>query len=62
MIAQIGGVIGGLFLWIAGIVYAVKEKNAPKAKRTDILVAIGGFVVFVACLLLLIFLPGEWGI
>ena len=49
MIAQIGGVIGGLFLWIAGIVYAVKEKNDPKAKRTDILVAIGGFVVFVAC-------------
>ena len=42
MIAQIGGVIGGLFLWIAGIVYAVKEKNDPKAKRTDILVAIGG--------------------
>ena len=57
MIAQLGGMIGGFFLWIAGLIYAVKEKEDVKAKRMDIGVAI---VVFVACLLLIIFLPGEW--
>lgn len=60
MIAQLGGMIGGFFLWIAGLVYAVKEKEDPKAKRLDIGVAIVGFLAFVACLLLIIFLPGEW--
>ncbi|MGN0564867.1 MAG: hypothetical protein ACI4LH_09015 [Candidatus Heritagella sp.] len=60
MIAQLGGLIGGFFLWMAGLVYAVKEKKDPKAKRLDIGVAIVGFLVFVVCLLLIIFLPGEW--
>ena len=52
--------IGGFFLWIAGLIYAVKEKEDVKAKRMDIGVAIVGFLVFVVCLLLIIFLPGEW--
>ena len=60
MIAQLGGMIGGFFLWIAGLVDAVKEKEDVKAKRMDIGVAIVGFLVFVSCLLLIIFLPGEW--
>ena len=60
MIAQLGGMIGGFFLGIAGRVYAVKEKEDVKAKRMDIGVAIVGFLVFVVCLLLIIFLPGEW--
>ncbi len=60
MIAQLGGMIGGFFLWIAGLIYAVKEKEDPKAKRLDIGVAIVGFLVFVVCLLLIIFLHGEW--
>ena len=60
MIAQLGGMIGGFFLWIAGLIYAVKEKEDPKAKRLDIGVAIVVFLFFVVCLLLIIFLPGEW--
>ena len=60
MIAQLGGMIGGFFLWIAGLIYAVKEKEDVKAIRMDIGVAIVGFLVFVVCLLLIIFLPGEW--